>query len=208
MVSVSHNAAFNLAASWTVEMWLYNFASRGDRSNYCNILTKGNTNSAWQLQLDADSSPKKVLFRRKVSSSSQDVSPSGSAARDDWFHCAVRGNGTVMQMLIDGTQVGSISASGTTDTNPGPLRVGQSETLAANSWNGLLYDLRIWSTFRSDGEVSSNMGAQVAANASGLVANWMFDEGIDTAANDRTASARHMALACSHQWSNGRGRPY
>jgi hypothetical protein len=206
--SVNHNAAFNLAASWTIEGWLYNFAARADRSNYCNVLTKGDTNTAFQLQLDADSSPKPLLFRRKVSSASQDVATPGGALRDEWFHFAVRGNGTVMQMLINGAQVASTAAAGTTDTNTGPLRVGQSEALAANSWNGLVYDLRLWSTFRSDGEIALNMDQQVGADATGLVANWMFDEGIGDVVGDRTVNARDMALRVGHSWSSNRGRPY
>jgi hypothetical protein len=205
LISRAHSSTFNLAPPWTIEGWLYVFAT--DRSSYCWVLGKGDNNTAYQLQLDDDSNPKKLVFRMKVSGVSKDVSTTGGVARDAWFHFAVRYDNANLQLVINGAQVATLGVSGSPDTNSGPFQLGDDASSENHVFSGLVYDLRLWNTFRSDGQINANKGTLIANSTSGLVANWLFDEGIGLVAEDRVGSL-DLTVRNSHQWSNGRGRPY
>jgi hypothetical protein len=167
-------------------------------------MAKGNVNTAYQMVIGSDD---KLFGEIYVSAVSKKAIDTAVVTRNAWTHFAMRWNGTNVQLVKNGTQVAT-TAAGNCDTNSNPLRIGDANTAKSNTFAGLIYDARLWNIYRNDATITSEMSTTVSAAASGLVANWLFSEGIGVSAADRTSNAFNLTIANSHQWSSNVAKPY
>ena len=114
----------------------------------------------------------------------------------EWAHIAVTYDGVASEAktYINGMLIDTFSRSGPIgDVYDAydELRIGGRENATDQRFDGLIDEVRIWNTTRTEAEIKSNFDALLAGNETGLVGNWRFDEGEGNTAFDQSASANH-----------------
>lgn len=109
-----------------------------------------------------------------------------------WYHIAFVADGSKLHLYKNGLEVGSpVSYDGTLWTSqpglfigakPNDLGTAPSATLASH-WHGKLDEIRLWNVARSQCEILTYMNCEIPATASGLVANYHFNQGIPSGSN-------------------------
>jgi hypothetical protein len=96
----------------------------------------------------------------------------GNLQVNQWQHIAATYDGTNIVIYRNGERVSSTPWSGNV-THPKFVLIGIWET----SFNGLIADVRIWNTTRTQSQIQANMNRRLSGSESGLVGYWKFDEG-------------------------------
>lgn len=128
------------------------------------------------------------------------VVSSTSPTLNVWQHVAGVWNGTVASIYINGVLSGTASI-----TYPSFGATSNSITIGGNgineNFNGDIDEVRIWNRPLCQGEIVNNMNGEIATNASGLVANYHFNQGLAsqsnlsiTTLNDATSNANNGTL--------------
>ena len=117
----------------------------------------------------------------------------------EWAHIAVTYDGVASEAktYVNGMLVDTFSRSGPIGdvyTEYDELRIGGRENAADQRFNGLIDEVRIWNTTRTEAEIKSNFDLLLAGNETGLVGNWRFDEGTGNTVFDQSGSANHGTL--------------
>ncbi len=102
------------------------------------------------------------------------------AADVGWLHLAwaYEGNGGPMQFTVNGEQLQHQDPGNnyTLNLTPGIVTLGASQAFGATGWEGVMDEVRIWSTFRSVQEIQDNMRVLMKGDEPGLAAYWNFDD--------------------------------
>lgn len=110
---------------------------------------------------------------------------------DTWFHIATTRDATTgeVRVFLNGTQygathfgtVGSIEADSIAD-----FHIGARDSTGGDiqHLNGLVDEVRVWNTIRSQTEINENKNVKLLGTEAGLVGYWNFDDGF----NDETAN--------------------
>ena len=125
-----------------------------------------------------------------------------------WTHVAGVYNGSYLQVYINGSPSGSpVAQSGniTTASNRGTLIGGYSGTCSCcDCWfDGLIDEVRIWNTARTQSQLAGNKDAEIPAPQSGLIGYWRLNDGIGTSAADSSGFGNTGVL----RNYDGQGRP-
>ncbi|WP_066829296.1 LamG-like jellyroll fold domain-containing protein [Rufibacter ruber] len=113
-----------------------------------------------------------------------------------WTHMAATLSGGTMQLYINGQLAGSIQSPGLPQSNNVPFGIGggiNKGNYCCGS-NAYIKQVGVWSRALSAAEVQAVAQAVPAANANGLVAFWMLDEGSGQMAQDRSGNNLHATL--------------
>jgi hypothetical protein len=206
LLSRAHNASLSFTGAMTAGIWLYPFTT--DLVSFPVLLCKGNVNTSYLFLMT--SSTGQVAFRVVIGGVQYTATDPNTITRDAWNSYYGTYDGSNVRLFRGGssTAVATTAATGNIDTNTNPLRLGDGETSGNNSWNGLMYDARLFNTARTGAEYAAEYNSEISAGTSGLVCNWLMGEGINLVADDRTASALDLTVANSDQWSCMAGRPY
>jgi hypothetical protein len=115
-----------------------------------------------------------------------------------WFHMAgTYDNGTkVMTLYVDGEVVASLTASGTFVAPDYTLGIGivpisQSVVARTEPHEGLIDEVRIWNTVRTQAQIKALKDTPATGSESGLVALYHFDSLSGSVATDSTSNANH-----------------
>ncbi len=125
----------------------------------------------------------------------------GYSTDTNWHHYAVTYNGSVVNVYVDGNATPTTGVSVSLNTTNGLLYLGVREDLnMSTTLDGSLDHLRVWSTARSQTEISSNLNCELKSG-SGLVFNYYFNQGVykglNTSINtaiDSSSNANHASL--------------
>ncbi|WP_323752734.1 VCBS domain-containing protein, partial [Marinobacter sp.] len=117
----------------------------------------------------------------------------------EWAHIAVTYDGIAgeVKTYVNGLLVDTFSRSGAIgDVYPAfdELRIGGRENSTDQRFSGLIDEVRIWDTTRTETEIQQNLDGLLAGNEVGLVGNWRFDEGAGTTVTDQSTFANHGTL--------------
>ncbi|MFV0590308.1 MAG: LamG-like jellyroll fold domain-containing protein [Draconibacterium sp.] len=106
-----------------------------------------------------------------------------------WQHVAVTmSSGNVVKIYVDGIVVGSKTLSKSMIMSGSHLFIGEGSAWQNRRLDGKLADFRIWDTARTEEEINSNKDIQLNGNETGLVANWLLNEGQGDSVNDLTGN--------------------
>ena len=97
---------------------------------------------------------------------------------DEWSHLAITADGTKFRLYLNG-QLAREKECTITGENTDALVIGNSDG-CADSFPGLIDELRIWDTVRSDLEVEESFGCTYEKVPEGVIAYWKFDEDADS----------------------------
>jgi hypothetical protein len=204
LASCAHNAALSFTSAMTVQFWTRPFTT--DLVSVPVLLCKGNVNTAYLVLIASN----KLYFRIVIGGVFKDAADPVDIPRNSWtsWQGSYDGSNVLLHRGGSSTPVATTAATGNIDTNSNPFRIGNAEVSATNPYKGLLYDVRLFNTARSGANYASEYNSVINPATSGLVANWLFDEGIHTTVDDETASGLDLTIANCDQWSCAAGRPY
>jgi hypothetical protein len=112
-----------------------------------------------------------------------DLIVDSSSPREGWMHLAMTYGAGTLRAYVNGVERGSRAISAL-DTSESPMNVGRSALVPDDHFDGVIDELRVWSTARTADEIRSNMYRALSGSESGLVGYWKFDEGTGTTAAD------------------------
>ena len=96
---------------------------------------------------------------------------------NQWYHvAAVVADGSI-SVYINGVPEGSQTYSGTPMTGNSPLTIGESSGFPGRVWSGMIDEVRVWNTARSEAELNAAMATPLIGNEVGLVAYLPMNEG-------------------------------
>lgn len=94
-----------------------------------------------------------------------------------WHHLAVTYNGSSLQLFIDGVSVGSTPASGSLSVTGSVANLGRLDQFNPGNFAGILDEMRIWNTARTQAEIQASMNTEIPAATAGLTAYYRFNQG-------------------------------
>ncbi len=111
----------------------------------------------------------------------------------EWTHVAVTYDAVAdeVKTYINGTLVDTFTQSDPIgDVYPGwnELQIGGRENDTTQRFQGMIDEVRLWNTTRTQGEIQANMNGLLTGAELGLVGNWRFDEGSGGIAVDQSGS--------------------
>ena len=112
------------------------------------------------------------------------VSTPGSMELNIWYHVAGVYDGHQLKIYINGNLAGSKSFKG--GINPSisyNLKIGRIADNGASDgryWNGLIDEVRVWNTVRSEGDIFADMDNHVSSTSNNLAGYWKLNESIGT----------------------------
>lgn len=118
-----------------------------------------------------------------------------------WYHLAFVCNGAITNCYVNGVLIGAFLAAFGSGVNQ-PLIIGRViEATQFEPFNGSVDEVRIWSTQRTQPQISGNMGVSLVGNETGLLGLYTFNQGTPggdntglTTALDRTANNNNGTL--------------
>jgi hypothetical protein len=122
-----------------------------------------------------------------------------------WYHAAATYDGTTWRLYLNGNPeaqltVGQPVQSGSIQHAALASSITSTGT-AQGYFNGVLDEVRIWSTVRTPTELQSSANSQIATPQAGLAARWSLDEGTGTAVNGSAGTAVNGAVTgTSYAW--------
>ena len=110
----------------------------------------------------------------------------------EWTHIAVTYDNGTVTTYVNGNAVDVFLGSGTIgDAHPtlDELRIGgRSNSPDGKFFDGMIDEVRIWDTARTQGEIQSTLDTGLTGLESGLAGYWNFNEGSGTVAADLTTN--------------------
>ncbi|NMM43240.1 tandem-95 repeat protein [Rhodospirillaceae bacterium KN72] len=130
----------------------------------------------------------------------------GAVVEGVWQHIAVTYDGTTLTAYVDGVETGS--APWTLGAwNDDPWTIGE-DSQAGRNYDGLIDDVRLWSTARTETEIQTYKDAELpdAVNEGDLVFNLTFDGSDGTTVPDISGNGNDGTLVTGASIGVGEGR--
>jgi len=145
--------------------------------------------ASWFLRVDAGNNGTRVM-RLWINGSGGVVnvySSFAAGAYTNWTHIAATYDGSFARLYINGAQVAQAIGTGPLVDLGAETRIGAGDTAPGSAnehWNGLLDEVRIWSTARTAQEIANGMYQQILS-APNLAASYQLDgNGTDASGNN------------------------
>ena len=182
-VQVSDNAALDVSGAFTLEAWIYPTGPGSHATEGGMIINKENT---YEIARFADGTIRFALSANGGGTDWAWTSSGLTAPLNQWSHLALVKNGATVTLYLNSKSPATFNAQpAVLAANTQPLRIGSRANSAVQNFDGLIDEVRIWNTARTQHEVKTNMfNKSLANNASGLVAYYRMNEGSATTANN------------------------
>ncbi|MFA6541769.1 MAG: FG-GAP-like repeat-containing protein [Bacteroidota bacterium] len=179
-VTMGNKSAFNVGTALTYEAWINPYTSH----NGWIIAKWQNFVEDKQLVFYGD----RVYFYLFNVFGGTAFGSSSTIPFNQLTHIAATYNGSVAKIYINGVLDTSKSVGSGAGNGSGNLFIGANPDRASqnsvNPFNGIIDEVRIWNTARTESEIQSAMNTPLSGDETGLVAYWNFDEGIGTSTAD------------------------
>jgi hypothetical protein len=192
-VAIPANAAFDLTAGGTIEMWVQPSALSATPATLL-----GNR-GAGGIRYSFDITTAGLGFRNN----SARLTVANAFTNGTWYHLAFVYDGAIVTAYVNGALAGTFSQAISTGITGQAITLGIGKTSGVDvePYAGNMDEVRIWNTQRTQTQIQNNMGISVNGAATGLVAVYGFNQGIANGANagmliaeDRTANNFHGSL--------------
>lgn len=154
-ISVAHTTDLNLAATssqFTLEAWIFPTEQKTQIVVRKGAGVNGPTASGFELALSATGD---LIGGAEADSGLVQVRQSGYAL-NTWTHLAEVWNGTTLRLYVNAKEVTSLAFTGPIKTNQDPLLIGTRLGLASDTFHGMIDDVRLFSTARTQAELCAD----------------------------------------------------
>ncbi len=161
----------------TYSAWVY---ATSTSNNFATIIGNWGDTICGQIHLDLAGTPKHLNVDITDNSNGANVNCSDFTpfSTNQWVHVAVVADGSYIRLYKNGTQVASVTYSGTLKTSFKPLGIGVklndagtgSSTVNPGYWDGEIADVRVYSRALSSTEIA-NMACNYQLTGA-LISNW------------------------------------
>ena len=166
-VSIASPAAQSLTAALTVEAWV-KVAANGNEV----VVGDMASSAGYQLKITDGGVAEFDIGNGSAVTSVQGTTNVGDGA---WHHLAGVYDGTSLSLYTDTAVATTTPGAGLLAASAAGLDIG-SDGAHGSYFNGDITDVRLWSTARSAGDISSLMAQRLVGNESGLAGYWKLDE--------------------------------
>jgi Concanavalin A-like lectin/glucanases superfamily/Secretion system C-terminal sorting domain len=191
-LTIPHNAAFN-CTNLTLEAWIKVSPTNPD---YSAIISKSVFNNAQFTFQTFENSNRNLRIYCYNSQYIFEVTTANNVYEfDTWTHIAAVFDdvNNYIKIYVDGIEVASSPATLSMYNNTKDFNIGQVNN--SYYYRGQIDDVRIWDDARTAGEISGNRFIELSGNEPGLIAYYMFNDGIgSTIAKDETSNNLDLSL--------------
>jgi len=194
-VTIPDDSSLDIAGSFTLETWVY----RNESGEYAEetILDKddeggADTNYYFAIDPEIDELPARLAFK----AFGCDLRSNGDVplTTGSWHHVAVTYDGQYFRFYVDGQEDGVIECSPDWQLNDGPLSIGLNATSNAGPFAGIIDEVRIWKTARTQAALEAKMTCLLNGDEPGLVAYYQFQDCQGDAVCDASVEGNHGVL--------------
>ena len=182
-LSVGQTSAIDLSANYTLECWVY-LESTASMSGLISKDIVGN-NHPYQLRIQPGGQVVSGIYENGGWSA---VSSTFNLSTSQWYHIAASYDGAEMRLYINGDLDGQVSRVGSIPVVNSPLNIGRTNDVSYQYLNGKMDEVRLWNRTLCSEEIKNNMNSELS-NASGLVAYYQLNQGLDQGANSGETTA-------------------
>lgn len=202
-VSIPHNDVFNVTKT-TIEMWFYWEATSGTATQF--LIGKGSEQLEIHTGYQDENSNYVPNALRFIPTTGLYLDTDANVIQaKKWHHVAfVYDPGVTYKCYIDGVEKnltvrGSKPTTTAIHTTTDPLLLGQRYGDIMR-FGGMLDEVRIWNTVRTQAEIQSAMYSKLAGNESGLVAYYQMSDGSGTSLTDDSPNTNTGTLVNGTTW--------
>ena len=116
-------------------------------------------------------------------------------AENEWTHIVVQGDGSALQMYIDGVLADETDITPAPQDSPNFAIGTYPDNLGQRVMDGIIDDVRVWTRPLTEAEIQAAMEEELSGREEGLVGYWRFDEGEGTVARDHSPRQNHGTIA-------------
>lgn len=190
-VNIPDNSALDLLTAYTIEAWVKPASNVGAQviiGKIEDVNTGNAADLAYALRYNNG-----VLIAEIGNGSGAKSITTNNLVVNKWQHIAMVYNGSnsgSLSLYIDGVQQGSTLSTGYTSLKnvTTSLKFGSYGTFFNQYYKGLLDNVKIWNTTKTQSEISAGMHAELSGNETGLVAYYNFNQGIAGGSNTSISS--------------------
>ncbi len=134
------------------------------------------------------------------------ISPTGALSLNTWTHVAGTYDGHNLRLYVNGVLVATQAFKGTiVPSTAYAARIGALSDIGiapSRFWSGLMDEIRVWHSVRTQGEIQANMNVHIdpALSQTGLAGYWRFNEASGISTNDLSANGNNGSLN-NVQWT-------
>ena len=155
-VDINDASSLDLTTGMTLEAWVYPTSSTGWRTI---IMKERSGGLTYAIYANNNASRPEVDIR--IGGIDRSVTGTAALPLNAWTHLAATYNGTTLRLYVNGTQVGSLSISGSITVSASPLRIGGSTTLSGRYFAGRIDEVRIYNRALSQAEIQSDLNTAI-----------------------------------------------
>ena len=192
LITMADDPSLQMTNNVTMEAWI-NHSGSGTGSQ---IIV--NKEGEYELGITADTGEIKYAIADSLSAWSWHNTGYFVTA-GEWTHVAVTFDGVVGEIntYINGSPVDTFAQSGPIGdvySTYDDLTIGGRQNASDQRFQGLIDEVRVWSTTRSQAELQSNMNGLLTGAEAGLAGNWRLDEGSTGVVVDQSANGNSGTL--------------
>ncbi|MFA6457675.1 MAG: LamG-like jellyroll fold domain-containing protein, partial [Bacteroidota bacterium] len=192
---------------FTVEAWVYfsssNLASAGIFNRAGNTTAK----LIWKFNMHNEF----VRIDFYSTNVQTNTSPLGktvigtAVVKDDkWHHIAGGYDGSDIFLYVDGNLQGKTSYAGLTlNTSSVPVVIGYDSCCGGRPFNGMIAEMRIWNSARTQQEIRDNMHKRISKDNSSMLAYYHFDNANGTTTYDSVTATSATLLNFNYNSGSG-----
>lgn len=192
--TVPHHPDFNLASTWTIELWVHPFVTAAEEQQLVSKWGAQSLNRSFQVFIeDSDA----LGFRLWNEGGGRGVGRLGTITENEWQHVAVTFDDGTVRLIHDGLEVETSQGF----MEPQPTEVGLSlgrllneDGTAVAHFDGLIDEVRIWNVVRTPTQIRDSRFVRMSGTETGLVAYWRMGEGGGDVVSDETGRGHTLQL--------------
>ncbi len=188
----------------TLEAWFKPESTPSTNSTHAIVSSNGGGTSPYneyKIVYENDNGTVKIRYGRAQSCITNNfVDHTTTLSNGTWYHVALTYDGTTLRGYLDGSEVasGSISGNGSY-CGPDSTWIGALDSGGGTAFfDGLIDEVRIWSTVRTQTEISDDRSRELNGNESGLNAYWKLNNNLsDSTSNGYNLTNNNSAAHSS-----------
>ena len=201
-VNCGGNESLNLTNEKTIELWV----------KFSTVLASNHTVGLVTYKsyyLLVYSGQYGIIFQDKQLDTRVNIGTSAlNFTADTWYHIAVTSTAdtvTNQKVYVDGEEVVGTYEWGWGGPTINKLAIGGRSSDTTDWFDGIISEVRIWNTARTESEIQADMYKELVGTEEGLVGYWKFNEGLGTIAHDSSVNDNHGTLVGGPVWFGGGG---